>query len=167
MIVVNSISGATIDKDAMSRNPVITQEVELSTNRPKDYALIQNPIALRRIIEQALNNVALIPKIFYPAHVELSYDSDHPTADGMYKVSMTVTWFDETKTTVSKQLTDNFDLYNAFVWCLAKKIFGGTNTVKNVVNKELGGKEVVDYITMNYITDETSDKEVTNHAYDA
>lgn len=160
MIFVESVSGPTIERNGMyiERYPVATQTVEISTQDPKDYKLIGNSMALRNVIERALNYGCLASTLYDPKAIELEYDTTTIERDGMYNVSMKVTWLDGTQTKVTKSLDDNFDLYNAFVWCLAKKIFGGTNTVKNIVNEKLGGVEVVNYITMNYIFDETSDR---------
>lgn len=166
MIFVKSVSGPTIER-TIERHPVATQTVEISTHDPKDYKLIGNLMALRNVIERALNYAGLASTLYDPKDIELEYDTTAIERDGMYNVSMKVTWLDGTQTKVTKSLDDNFDLYNAFVWCLAKKIFGGTNTVKNIVNEKLGGVETVDYITMNYIFDETEDKEVPNHADNA
>lgn len=158
MIFVETVSGPTIERTCEALHPIMSRTVDLVTSNPEDYTLIGNSMALRNVIERTLNYGCLASTLYDPKDIELEYDTTTIERDGMYNVSMKVTWLDGTQTKVTKSLDDNFDLYNAFVWCLAKKIFGGTNTVKNIVNEKLGGVEVVNYITMNYIFDETSDR---------
>ena len=158
MIFVESVSGPTIERTCEALHPIMSRTVDLVTSNPEDYTLINNTSDLRNMIERVLNYGDVVSTLYYPKRIELHYDTTHVERDGIYGVIMCVTWIDGTTTSVRKKSDDNFDLYNAFVWCLAKKIFGGTNTVKNIVNEKLGGVEVVDYITMNYIFDETSDR---------
>lgn len=153
MIFVESVSGPTIER-TIERRPVATQTVEISTHDPKDYKLIGNLMALRNVIERALNYGGLASTLYDPKAIELEYDTTTIERDGMYNVSMKVTWLDGTQTKVTKSLDDNFDLYNAFVWCLAKRVFGGTRTVKNVVNRGIGSEDLVHDIETHYWQDE-------------
>ena len=106
-------------------------------NDPHDYELIKNSTALKNTIERTLNYGCLAKHIYYPKKIDLSRSPSSPIG----KISMTVTWLDGTKTTVTKSSDNACDFYDAFVWCLAKRVFGGTSTVKGIVNR--GFKDIV------------------------
>ena len=52
-----------------------------------------------------------------------------------------VFWNDGTKTIVKKTAVDEHDSYAAFCAALAKKIYGGNSTVKNIVDRNIVFKD--------------------------
>lgn len=55
-----------------------------------------------------------------------------------------VFWQDGTKTVVKCSDDDTFDIYDAFTAALAKKIFGHTSTVKNIIKKKSNLDHLID-----------------------